>query len=81
MKLVFAVSTAIVLSVTACAEVQTTFPCGPAAYTDGSELHSHQPMVANSCPSPSIAEWAAPRQFATRQYTFADVRSLLAADQ
>ena len=81
MKLVFSVSTAIVLSVTACTEVQSTFRCGPAAYTDGSEFHSHQPMVANSCPSPSIAEWAEPSQFGTRQYTFEIVRSLLAADR
>jgi hypothetical protein len=80
MKLVFAISAAIVSNVTACTEVQSTFRCGPAAYTDGPVLQ-HQPKVANSCPSPSIAAWAEPRQFGTRQYTLASVRSLLAADR
>ena len=77
-KLVFAAFAAIVLNVTACSEVQSAFPCGPGAYTDGPD-GNHQPMVADACPGASFASWAESRQFGTRQYSLESLRSVAAA--
>ena len=81
MKLIFAVSAAIVLNVTACSEMRSTFACGPGAYRDGPVDRNHEPMVASSCPSPSVAAWAEPVQFGTRQYSLGSAGALVAADR